>query len=382
MRGADVKSVQEMLQEMDFSLGAHGADSVYGPASKAAVSKFQVENDLGVDGVVGPNTIAAIRREYSEKNKTTESPSQSTRPPQPPRPMFVATFTSYEITPLMEEKNKVISELFDFYQKETNGTFWDFSLDSNAFSTFYPIVKNFVMEFEKERSDTTQQLSQLGIKGNKEDVLQILPRLYVDPRTGKLDKVICFPNPNITLPKAPRTRYQNGRAVQTAATDRHKALLLSRKYHRDYGCRKLEEGDFKNQNNKVFTSYLKNYDEIYDIALRFKNSTESDGSCTEVGLNNLLSKYSVNNPSLRKVFEISKRKRWFATLPEVDAVQFLMAYVPGDLSAAALKAKLREKTPNEIINGYIAKINSLEGMSEKETRKLYNDLDSLLRKKT
>ena len=96
-------------------------------------------------------------------------------------------------------------------------------------------------------------------------------------------------------------------------------------------------------------------------------------------MNNLLSKYSVNNPTLRKVFDISKRDRWFATLPEVNATQFIMRYVPADLAAASLQSKLREKSPNEIVNGYISKINSLEGMSSKEVRKLYNDIDSLLK---
>ena len=47
-RGANVKIVQEFLEL--------SADGVFGPATEAAVKKWQSENGLTSDGVVGPNT--------------------------------------------------------------------------------------------------------------------------------------------------------------------------------------------------------------------------------------------------------------------------------------------------------------------------------------
>ena len=372
MRGEDVKSIQKMLQKMGYSLGTHGPDGIYGPASKQAVISFQARNDLSQDGVVGPQTVAAIRREYSDSPPPT-APEEPPPPPPEPRAFPATDSEMYEITPSMEEKNKVISKLFDFYQKESSGRLWNFSLDSAAFLSFYPIVKSFISEFESSRVAAVSAMSDLGLLDQDANRSSdpISPRIYFSRQTGKLDKVICFPDPGIRIPRA---RYSNG--IQTSSSQES---ISRAEYRRDFGCIKLTESDFREQNNRVFVNYLKNYDEIYNIALKFKNAIESDGSCTEVALNNLLSKYSVNNPTLRKVFDISKRDRWFATLPEVNATQFIMRYVPADLAAASLQSKLREKSPNEIVNGYISKINSLEGMSSKEVRKLYNDIDSLLK---
>ena len=47
-RGKEVKQLQEYLEI--------GADGVFGPGTEAAVKKWQKENSLVADGIVGPKT--------------------------------------------------------------------------------------------------------------------------------------------------------------------------------------------------------------------------------------------------------------------------------------------------------------------------------------
>lgn len=64
MRGADVALLQSRLAAQGLSLGASGADGVYGPKTKAAVLAFQLDAFPGQpgewDGVVGPKTWAKL----------------------------------------------------------------------------------------------------------------------------------------------------------------------------------------------------------------------------------------------------------------------------------------------------------------------------------
>lgn len=52
----DVKKVQEKLIELGYSCGNYGADGVFGIETNKAVIKFQKDNNLNVDGIVGPKT--------------------------------------------------------------------------------------------------------------------------------------------------------------------------------------------------------------------------------------------------------------------------------------------------------------------------------------
>jgi Putative peptidoglycan binding domain/D-alanyl-D-alanine carboxypeptidase len=57
MRGEDVRRVQEALIEFGFTLNP---DGIFGPATDKAVRKFQMDNDLAVDGIVGPATLREL----------------------------------------------------------------------------------------------------------------------------------------------------------------------------------------------------------------------------------------------------------------------------------------------------------------------------------
>jgi peptidoglycan hydrolase-like protein with peptidoglycan-binding domain len=52
-----VQSVQQRLHDLGYSLSVDGN---FGPGTAAAVVAFQKKNSLGNDGVVGPNTWAAL----------------------------------------------------------------------------------------------------------------------------------------------------------------------------------------------------------------------------------------------------------------------------------------------------------------------------------
>ena len=56
--GPDVAALQEHLAEVGFSPGSF--DGAYGPQTVRAVRNFQRDNGLTVDGITGPQTIAAL----------------------------------------------------------------------------------------------------------------------------------------------------------------------------------------------------------------------------------------------------------------------------------------------------------------------------------
>lgn len=57
-RGSDVRDLQELLAQLDYV--ADGIDGIFGPATRAAVRRFQRDHDLSDDGFVGPKTWEAL----------------------------------------------------------------------------------------------------------------------------------------------------------------------------------------------------------------------------------------------------------------------------------------------------------------------------------
>lgn len=58
--GEQVKRLQRALARLGYSPGA--ADGSYGPATVAAVKRFQTASSLTADGVLGPQTLRALRQ--------------------------------------------------------------------------------------------------------------------------------------------------------------------------------------------------------------------------------------------------------------------------------------------------------------------------------
>lgn len=63
MQGPDVIQVQERLRDLGFYRGA--IDGIYGPATEAAVKKFQEQKGLKADGIVGPYTYQVFYPGYA-----------------------------------------------------------------------------------------------------------------------------------------------------------------------------------------------------------------------------------------------------------------------------------------------------------------------------
>lgn len=58
--GTEVADIQKLLVGLGFDVGSKGIDGVLGPDTKAAIKKFQAGNSLKADGIPGPDTIDAL----------------------------------------------------------------------------------------------------------------------------------------------------------------------------------------------------------------------------------------------------------------------------------------------------------------------------------
>ncbi len=59
-KGEDVRALQILLIGRGYSCGNAGADGDFGSATDAAVRKYQKDNGIGVDGVVGSKTMSSL----------------------------------------------------------------------------------------------------------------------------------------------------------------------------------------------------------------------------------------------------------------------------------------------------------------------------------
>lgn len=63
-KGDDVRAVQTALAFLGYSPG--NIDGIFGPLTNEAVRRFQADQRIAVDGIVGPETIAALNAELQK----------------------------------------------------------------------------------------------------------------------------------------------------------------------------------------------------------------------------------------------------------------------------------------------------------------------------
>ena len=71
-KGSDVKKAQQLLIAKGYSCGTAGADGDFGAGTYNAVKKFQADNGLEADGIVGAKTWAALLKTEQPKPEQTE----------------------------------------------------------------------------------------------------------------------------------------------------------------------------------------------------------------------------------------------------------------------------------------------------------------------
>ena len=81
--GSDVKKAQQLLIAKGYSCGAAGADGDFGAGTYNAVKKFQTDNGLEADGIVGANTWAALLKTEQPKPETKPEQTEPEKPVEP-----------------------------------------------------------------------------------------------------------------------------------------------------------------------------------------------------------------------------------------------------------------------------------------------------------
>lgn len=74
MSAAEVRKVQKALQDRGYDLGKHGVDGKYGQATYNAVRTAQKALGVAVDGIAGPDTMAALTKTSKPASKPAAKP--------------------------------------------------------------------------------------------------------------------------------------------------------------------------------------------------------------------------------------------------------------------------------------------------------------------
>lgn len=74
-KGDDVTDLQKLLLQHGRDVGSYGADGDFGGGTDTAVRQFQASENLGVDGIVGKMTWAALEGSEGTSDTPTEAPT-------------------------------------------------------------------------------------------------------------------------------------------------------------------------------------------------------------------------------------------------------------------------------------------------------------------
>src|SRR4051812_45680368 len=88
---AAVRRVQRVLHSRGYSLGQPGVDGRFGPLTDAAVRRFQADNGLAADGIVGPKTRRAVSRIARRQQRSSSARRTGSRTKKSALPKLVTT---------------------------------------------------------------------------------------------------------------------------------------------------------------------------------------------------------------------------------------------------------------------------------------------------
>ena len=69
-KGIIVKLAQNMLQKLKYNIGSSGIDGVFGQMTEQAAKKFQKDNKLTVDGIIGKKTWTMLFKKFEGVDNT------------------------------------------------------------------------------------------------------------------------------------------------------------------------------------------------------------------------------------------------------------------------------------------------------------------------
>lgn len=96
--GSDVKTLQQHLMSLGYSLGKYGADGDFGSATEGAVEKFQKDQRLEVDGIYGEKSHAALMKALpTPEPEPAPAPTPAPETPVSQEPMLEVTGGSVRI---------------------------------------------------------------------------------------------------------------------------------------------------------------------------------------------------------------------------------------------------------------------------------------------
>lgn len=128
-KGSDIKKAQQLLIAKGYSCGAAGADGDFGAGTYNAVKKFQADNGLEADGIVGDNTWAALLKTEQTKPEQTEPDKELEKKPE--KPVAPTGSTCTVELPIIKQGDKgftvvavqMLLSKHDFSVKYTDGDF-------------------------------------------------------------------------------------------------------------------------------------------------------------------------------------------------------------------------------------------------------------------
>ncbi len=74
-RGSDVRKIQAVLQKIGYDVGP--IDGIFGSNTEEAVKRFQLNNGLVVDGIIGPKTYELLNKFILGYNTYTIKPGDT-----------------------------------------------------------------------------------------------------------------------------------------------------------------------------------------------------------------------------------------------------------------------------------------------------------------